>query len=75
MVGISFPLGALLGAAFVLLAEYMNDIVATPRDLAAIGGFTYLGTFHLKGPLPQLEPNSNKNNANTTIPSLGIDTL
>jgi uncharacterized protein involved in exopolysaccharide biosynthesis len=66
MMGISFPLGALLGAALVLLAEYMNDVVATPRDLAGIGGLTYLGAFHLMEPWSLLEPDSKKNSANTT---------
>ena len=49
MMAISVPMGLLFGSALVVLVEYMNDIISTPRDLAGINGLAYLGSFRVQG--------------------------
>jgi len=65
IMGLSLPLGVLLGGALVLLVEYVNDIVETPRDVAAIGGLAYLGTFHFQDPFWSVESNPQGRNTTT----------
>ena len=62
LLGISVPIGLLLGAALALLAEYFNDVVNSPRDLSGIDGCTYLGAFSLENapPLGESSPQSGR---------------
>lgn len=45
---VSLPVGVLLGTALAFILAYMNDVIRTPRDLAQMEAFPYLGTFHLQ---------------------------
>jgi uncharacterized protein involved in exopolysaccharide biosynthesis len=67
MMGISAPIGLLLGIALVLFTGYLSDVISTPRDLAGIGGFAYLGTFHLEEPLLSVESPFQGNSGPTTV--------
>lgn len=41
----ALPVGLILGLAFALMADYLNDRVRTERDLCQIRGLNYLGKF------------------------------
>jgi len=47
IMGISIPLGLLLGIGMALLMEYFGNLVRKPGDITSIDGLNYLGTFHL----------------------------
>lgn len=47
IMGLSLPVGLLLGVALALFMEYVGQVVRTPRDLARIEGVAYLGTVRL----------------------------
>jgi uncharacterized protein involved in exopolysaccharide biosynthesis len=47
VLGLSLPLGLLLGVGMALLGEYFNDRVRTPDDVESIGGLPYLETIHI----------------------------
>jgi polysaccharide biosynthesis protein PslE len=44
---ISLAVGAVLGLALALVPEYFNDTIRTDRDVMAIDGVTFLGSFRL----------------------------
>jgi len=45
IVGLSFPIGLLIGVSLALVVEYMSDVIRTPQDLVRMRGITYLGAF------------------------------
>jgi len=48
IVGVSAPIGLLLGLGLAMLIEYLSDVVRSGRDLADFEGLTDLGTFDLR---------------------------
>jgi len=45
IMGLSLPVGLVLGFVLALILEYFNDTIRSYRDLAGIKGLTYLGEF------------------------------
>lgn len=47
LIGLSIPLGLLIGIVLALLIDYLRNIVRSQADLDDISGLEYLGTFRL----------------------------
>jgi uncharacterized protein involved in exopolysaccharide biosynthesis len=47
IVGASIPVGLVLGLAFALLHEHLNQVIRSPRDLRRMGGVPYVGRLRL----------------------------
>jgi len=69
LIGLTLPLGLLLGIALALALEYMKDAVESERDLESIEGVRYLGTFRITGP-PQ-DGGKSEGDRSPTLLSLG----
>jgi len=47
IIGISIPLGLLLGIGLAIILEYFGNLVRKPRDITSIEGLNYIGKFHI----------------------------
>jgi uncharacterized protein involved in exopolysaccharide biosynthesis len=54
VMGLSLPLGLVLGIGFVLISEYFGDRISTSRDVESIEGLHYLGSFRFASSAEEL---------------------